>query len=100
MTKNEFIQSLFDDSKRMSNELSKLGRQVVFAIIGGAWTLSYSNDEFSPSKFLLLSIALAFVYLFFDILYYLVMYLIYHGFLVFNKNETEFDLVDTVENTY
>ena len=83
----------------MANGLSKLGRQIVFAIIAGDWTLSYSHNVFNPSDCLLWSIALAFIYLFFDLLYYLVMYLIYHGFFVFNKEDTKFDLLDTVENT-
>lgn len=99
MTKPEFTQSLYDDSRKLSNELSKLGRQIVFAIIAGAWTLSYTQNEFMPSNFLLWSIALAFIYLFLDLLYYLVTYLIYHGYFVFNKKDIKFDLVDTEENT-
>lgn len=99
MTEQELAQNCYDDSGIMAKRLSELGRQIVFAIIAGAWTLSYSHSEFCPSKFLIWSIALAFLYLFFDLLYYLFSYLIYHGYYVFNKDDVTFDLVDTKKDT-
>ena len=64
--------SIIGHVNELSDKISKIGRQIVFAIIAGVWTLSYSNNVFSPSDLIIWSIALAFLYLFLDLVYYIV----------------------------
>lgn len=99
MDKQEYIQSLYEDSRDMADGLSKLGRQIVLAIIAGSWTLSYSHSEFCPSVVLIWSLAFAFIYLFFDLLYYLIAYFIYHNYVHFKEDESKMELDDTISNT-
>lgn len=72
--------SIFKSVDSLFDKQSKIGRQIVLAIIAGAWTLSYSNNLFCPSKLVIWSLALAFVYLFCDLLYYLVTMWVYNNF--------------------
>lgn len=73
-----YVGLLKKESIKGADKVSKIGRQVVFAIIAGAWTLSYSNNVFCPSRFIVFALAFAFLYLFFDLLYYLVTIWLYN----------------------
>ncbi len=84
--------TILDDVSKMSSRLSEVGRQIVFAIIAGAWTLSYSYGSFCPSKFIVWSIGFAFLYLFCDLLYYLTMMWTHKNYLDFKTDVGKLEL--------
>lgn len=56
----------------MSSKARNVGRNVVFAIIATSWTLAYSNNIFHPIPIVLFSLAFAIIYVFLDLLYYVI----------------------------
>lgn len=84
----DIAHEILDSSDNMSSKLSEVGRQIVFAIIAGAWTLSYSYNTFSPSNLIICSIALAFLYLFCDLLYLLFMKIKYFNYTYFDNEKS------------
>lgn len=54
-----------------SSKVSTVGRSVFFAIIATVWTLSFSNNSFNPSCLNKWSLVLAIIYVFLDLLNYL-----------------------------
>lgn len=83
---------IIDFADKISGKLSDMGRQVVIAIIAGAWTLSYSEGKFTPSIYIVWSIALAFSYLIIDLLYYFVSRVVYMGFIKFENDSAIWQL--------
>lgn len=61
----------------MSSKARNVGRGVVFAIIATSWTLAYSNNVFYPIPAILWSLALAIIYVFLDLLYYVLLTAVY-----------------------
>lgn len=66
----------------MSTKARTLGRSIVFSIIATSWTLSYIYDVFVPSFYIKWSLALALIYLFLDLLFYVLMTTVYKYMLV------------------
>lgn len=66
----------------MSTKARALGRSIVFSIIAASWTLSYINNAFVPTFYIKWSLALALIYLFLDLLYYVLMTAVYKYILV------------------
>lgn len=97
-TNKPVAEQILDASDKMSARLSEVGRQVVLAIIAGAWAVSYSNSVFSPSRLIVWSLALAFLYLFMDLLYYLITRIKYFRYIRLDKEEAELKLTDEEDN--
>lgn len=57
--------------KEAATNFRSEGRKAVYAIIATAWTISFTNGRFTPTKAILLSLGLAIAYLFLDLLYFL-----------------------------
>lgn len=66
----------------MSTKARALGRSIVFSIIAASWTLSYINNAFVPTFYIKWSLALALIYLFLDLLFYVLMTAVYKYMLV------------------
>lgn len=66
----------------MSSKARNVGRSVVFAIIATSWTLAYSNNIFHPIPVVLWSLALAIIYVFLDLLYYVIITAVYKYILI------------------
>ena len=66
----------------MSTKARSVGRNVVFSVIAASWTICYTNNVFKPSLEIKLSLGLALVYLFLDLLYYIIMTTVYKYMLV------------------
>lgn len=66
----------------MSINARSVGRSVVFAIIATSWALAYSNNVFSPIPLVVWALALAIIYVFFDLLYYVLLTAVYKYILI------------------
>lgn len=73
----------------MSSKARAVGRSVVFAIIVTSWTLAYSNNVFHPIPIVVLSLALSIVYVFLDLLYYVLTTAVYKYILLHYFNSVE-----------
>lgn len=74
-----------DVAKYLADNSSKarsLGRSTVFAIIATSWTLAYSNNVFHPIPVVLWSLALAIIYVFLDLLHYVIITTVYKYILI------------------
>lgn len=74
-----------DAAKYLADNSSKarsLGRSTVFAIIATSWTLAYSNNIFHPIPVVLWSLALAIIYVFLDLLHYVIITTVYKYILI------------------
>ena len=57
-----------DASSNFRNE----GRKAIYAIIAIAWTISFSEGKFTPTCYVLWSLGLAILYVFLDLLHFLI----------------------------
>lgn len=75
---SDVVKNLAEKSSKARN----VGRSVVFAIIATSWTLAYSNNVFHPIPVVLWSLALAIIYVFLDLLYYVIITAVYKYILI------------------
>lgn len=68
-----YWEKISDYLRDMSTKARKLGRSIVFSIIAASWTISYEYQTFAPSSLIKWSLALALIYLFLDLLFYVIM---------------------------
>lgn len=66
----------------MSSKARNVGRNIVFAIIATSWTLAYSNNVFHPIPVVLWSLALAIIYVFLDLLHYVIITAVFKYILI------------------
>lgn len=66
----------------MSIKARSVGRNVVFAVIATSWALAYNNNVFSPIPLVVWALTLAIIYVFFDLLYYVLTTAIYKYILI------------------
>lgn len=69
-----------------SRELKKGGRTIVFAIIATIWSMSYNKGVFEPVRETKIALLLSIIYLFLDLLIYLILtvsykYILTHKFI-------------------
>lgn len=66
-----------DYIRDVSTKARNVGRSIVFSIIAASWTLCYRDQVFSPSSLIKWSLIFALIYLFCDLLYYIIMTSVY-----------------------
>jgi len=66
-----------DYIRDVSTKARNVGRSIVFSIIAASWTLCYRDQVFTPSSLIKWSLIFALIYLFCDLLYYIIMTSVY-----------------------
>lgn len=94
-TQEKHLQDGADVANHLANMSSNariVGRSIVFAILAISWALAYSNNVFHPIPSIVWSLAFAIIYVFLDLLYYVLTTAVYKYILI--------NYFDTVEDGF
>lgn len=58
--------------REFSSKFKSEGRKAIYVIIATAWSISYADGKFIPSNYVISALVLAVLFIFFDLLYYLI----------------------------
>lgn len=81
MAKETDGNKIFSYMTTASSNLRSVGRTVVYAIIATSWAISYTQEGFHPIGYIRDVLILSIIYVFLDLLYYLISAILYKYYL-------------------